>query len=472
MTSLVWFRRDLRISDNLALQLALQSSDPVIPVYIHDPEDSYDWSPGSASNWYLHQSICALKIDLATYSLPLVILKGPLLQTLLSFAKNMNAHRVVWNRIYEPEWQTLDTRIELALRETAMEPEIQHDHSLIVPGSFTNKSGTPYKIFTPFWRRIEPRILDYRPEFLGEPLFQNRVHIQALDERIPSLSPDELGLLDLFPWHERLHQYWTAGESAAQHSLSVAINHLSHYPAQRDFPATEGTTRLSTALHFGELSPWRVIDALRPAWSGEWGKAASRGAMALVRQLGWREFAIHQLNAYPRSPNQSIKLEFDSGAIWSKDLDFLRAWQSGRTGFALVDAGMRQLWETGWMHNRVRMITASFLSKHLGLHWRSGARWFWDTLVDADLSNNTQGWQWVAGCGCDAAPYYRIFNPERQAQRFDPEGEYVERWLGNTSTAIPEMIDLAEARDSALARYHRYKTQLGSVETRSQRLRD
>lgn len=457
MTTLVWFRRDLRIGDNPALQLALQLADPVIPVYIHDPDEAYAWRPGGASNWYLYQSICALRDDMATHGLPLVILKGPCLQTLVSFAQSLNAQRVIWNRIYEPRWQTLDARIEQALRYTDKEPVVQHDHSLLPPDSITSVAGTPYKVFTPFWQKIEPKILYNRPEFLDEQLNQERVQLRPEDKSIPSLSPDELELLDDFPWHERLDQYWTAGESAAHHSLSVAINRLSNYPVQRDFPATESTTGLSAALHFGEISPWRVIDALRPAWSGELGASASRGAAALGRQLGWREFAIQQLNTYPHSPDQSIKPDFDSSSIWSENLDFLRAWKTGTTGFKLVDAGMHQLWETGWMHNRVRMITASFLTKHLGLDWRTGARWFWDTLVDADLPNNVQGWQWVAGCGCDAAPYYRIFNPERQAQRFDPEGKYVKRWSKNKSLPMPEIIDLALARDSALTRYRQLK---------------
>jgi len=468
VTILVWFRRDLRISDNPALWSALQSSDLVVPVYIHDPEEAYVWRPGAASNWYLHQSIRALSKDLAAHGLPLLILKGSIPQELVSIAKSVNARRVVWNRIYEPEWLALDARVENALCEAAIEPEIRHDHSLLPPASVSNVSGTPYKVFTPFWRTIEPRILDYRPEYLGEQLCREHVHSQLTETRVPSCSVEDLGLLDLFPWHERLHQYWNAGESAAQHSLSVAISGLSRYTEQRDFPATEGTTRLSTALHFGEISPWRVIDSLQPAWSGEWGKAAALGAMALGRQLGWREFAIHQLNAYPLSPDQSMKVEYDSGSIWSNNLEPLQAWQSGKTGFPLIDAGMRQLWETGWMHNRVRMITASFLTKHLGLHWRIGARWFWDTLVDADLPNNTQGWQWVAGCGCDAAPYYRIFNPKRQAQRFDPKGEYVKRWLGNTLSPTREIVELAVARDRALTRYQRFRNHLASVKTRPQ----
>ncbi len=468
MTILVWFRRDLRISDNPALWSALQSSDLVVPVYIHDPGEAYVWRPGAASNWYLHQSIRALSKDLAAHGLPLLILKGPIPQKLISIAKSLDARRVVWNRIYEPEWLALDARVENALCEAAIEPETRHDHSLLPPASVSNVSGTPYKVFAPFWRTIEPRILNYRPEYLGEQLPRQHVHSQLTEARVPSCSVEDLGLLDLFPWHERLHQYWNAGESAAQHSLSVAISGLSRYTEQRDFPATEGTTRLSTALHFGEISPWRVIDSLQPAWSGEWGKAAALGAMALGRQLGWREFAIHQLNAYPLSPDQSMKVEYDSGSIWSNNLEPLQAWQSGKTGFPLIDAGMRQLWETGWMHNRVRMITASFLTKHLGLHWRIGARWFWDTLVDADLPNNTQGWQWVAGCGCDAAPYYRIFNPKRQAQRFDPKGEYVKRWLGSTLLPTREIVELAVARDRALTRYQRFRNHLAAAQTKAQ----
>jgi len=457
MTSIVWFRRDLRTRDNPALLSALEAGNQVLPVYIHDIGQPDDWKPGAASNWYLQQSIYALKKDLAKHGLNLVTVQGQPASTLLHLSREVKANRVIWNRIYEPHWQQCDRLVEEELRKAGLETESHHDQSLLRPGTVYNQSGKPYRVFTAFWKKIEPDLIHSHPLVPEQTFSRPAVHSRTPLRLKPSLCSDEMIISDTFRWHQSLQQYWTPGESAALRRLTAILNHLDQYPEQRDFPGMNATSGLSTALHFGEISAWRVIEALRPAWAGEWGNTTARGAASLARQLGWRDFAIHQLHAYPRSPDEPIRAEFRAGDIWSEDPILLEAWQNGKTGFDLVDAGMRQLWETGWMHNRVRMIVASFLTKQLGQHWIHGARWFWDTLVDADLANNTMGWQWVAGCGCDAAPYYRIFNPERQAQRFDQEEKYVKHWLGNRSVPSAQVVNLQQAREAALARYRLFR---------------
>ena len=453
MTVLVWFRRDLRLGDNPALHSALQYAEPIVPVYIHDTEEGFAWKPGAASRWYLEQSLRELDKALSAHGHKLILTTGTPEKSLLELAQRTGAKRVLWNRIYEPEWEQRDKIIVNAMRNSEIESEAHHEHSLFPPEKVRNGSGTAYREFSPFWKKIEPRLLHSGP-VPGSRRTSLKSGVSApRSTRELSLAPSEIGLTANQPWHKKLNQFWTAGEAAALNTLSEVLRRLEQYPEQRDLPAVNGTSKLSAALHFGEISPWRIIECLRPAWCGDWGTSAAQGAASLARQLGWREFAIHLLNAFPQSTDHSIRQEFDASGIWTDDADLLQAWQSGRTGFTLVDAGMHQLWETGWMHNRVRMVAASLLTKHLGQHWIHGARWFWDTLVDADLANNTLGWQWVAGSGCDAAPYYRVFNPERQAQRFDSRGEYAHRWLGSLESPYPEIIDLAQTRDQALSRY-------------------
>lgn len=355
-----------------------------------------------------------------------------------------------WNRIYEPVLVARDEAVAEALRAAGLDVQIFHDHSLIPPGRITNSSGGQYRVFTPFWRRLAIILAETPP---GHGLYPSPATSQ-LPAFANRSSITALGLLDDHPWHHKLRVHWQTGEGAASERLAGLLHTLEGYAEGRNFPARDASSRLSAALHFGELSPWRVVDALRPAYQGEWGTAAAQGAESFLRQLGWREFATDLLHIAPDSPNRSLQGGFEDSGIWFYDPEHIALWQRGRTGFALVDAGMRELWETGWMDNRVRMVVASLLTKNLGQHWIHGARWFWDTLVDADLANNTMGWQWVAGCGCDAVPYYRVFNPDAQAKRFDPEGIYIARWLDSAQLTTP-VVDLASSREAALARYAR-----------------
>ncbi len=413
-------------------------------------EEEQPWAPGAASRWYLHQSLRALRHDLHGLGLEIETARGASGEHLLSVAARTGATQVYWNQIHEPTIKNRDERVADNLRAAGLKVRIFHDHSLIPPGDLKNNSGGHYRVFTPFWRRLENLLMEAPPHHALYP-FPSKVRQPALAE---TLSITSLGLLDTHPWHHKLHRYWQAGERTAGERLDAMLHKLEAYPEERDFPAQDATSRLSTALHFGELSPWRLVETLRPAYQGEWGTSAAQGAGSLLRQLGWREFAIHLLHTAPDSPNRSLQAHFENSGIWFDDPNFRAIWQRGRTGFPLVDAGMSELWETGWMHNRVRMVTASLLTKNLGQHWIHGARWFWDTLVDADLANNTLGWQWVAGCGCDAAPYYRVFNPLIQAKRFDPEGRYITRWLDVTKLTAP-IVDLSASHKAALERYAR-----------------
>jgi deoxyribodipyrimidine photo-lyase len=306
-------------------------------------------------------------------------------------------------------------------------------------------------VFTPFWRRAY--------EFLAAGGFQERL-LAAPRAVGAALRPDpgavdRLELLGPVDWHSKLERHWRPGESAALDRWAAFFEaDIADYDADRERPDIPGTSMLSPALHFGEISALRLYAQCAGRLADEPDEGARAGIIRFMMELGWREFARHVLHAWPDLPNRSLDRRFDRPEAWESDVDgrMLRAWRQGETGFSLIDAGMRQLWETGWMHNRVRMVVASFLTKNLGIHWREGAHWFWDTLVDADLASNTLGWQWVAGCGTDAAPYYRIFNPETQAQKFDPDHTYRAHWLGEGLRPTP-VLDLKASRARALARY-------------------
>ncbi len=450
--SIVWFRRDLRLQGNAALQAACASG-AVVPVYIHNSEEQQPWPMGAASRWYAHQSLEKLDASLKALQSQLFFEQGDNIHCLLSLARRVGAKCIMWNRIYEPEWVKRDGVTKQVLEKSGFEVKIFHDHALFKPGEVLNKAGLPYQVFTPYWRALSPNILQVESSSLNRSLADISCSITpVINVQQSTLSLDELGLLDDHSWHEKLHAHWQAGEAAAASRLAFMLTKLAQYPQQRDYPAVSATSGLSAALHFGEVSAWQIVQALHPTWQGEMGSKAAQGAEALVRQLAWREFAINLIYQHPCSDQVSLNTQYEQSDIWGYDEILIRKWQRGETGFALVDAGMQQLWQTGTMHNRVRMVVASFLTKNLGQHWLHGARWFWDTLVDADLPNNTMGWQWVAGCGCDAAPYYRIFNPETQAKRFDSKGEYCDRWLQGKPN-VERLVDLNHSRQAALDRY-------------------
>jgi deoxyribodipyrimidine photo-lyase len=421
-TALVWFRRDLRLTDNPMLRLALRQAERVIPVYLHCPEEEGGWAPGAASRGWLHHSLHALDGALQALGSRLIIRRGEDSQALLQALINeTGADQVCWNRLHEPATVARDQRIKAALRGQGLRVE-SGNASLLHEPARLHRDGRGYRVFTPFWKVLLASGIDQAVVAAPESL----PPVQGL----ASTPIEALDLLPRIPWDRGLYSRWTPGEAGAQAALAAFMTAaLQGYAGGRDRPDQPHTSRLSPHLHFGEIGPRRVIRALLEA-TGLPVAADSRGdGDRFAAELGWREFAHHLLFHYPHTPEQPMDSRF-AAFPWHGDYaDDLRAWQRGQTGIPLVDAGMRELWATGWMHNRVRMVVASFLTKNLLIPWQEGARWFWDTLVDADLASNTLGWQWTAGCGADAAPYFRVFNPVLQGEKFDPVGAYVRRWL-------------------------------------------
>jgi deoxyribodipyrimidine photo-lyase len=420
-SSIVWFRLDLRLADHPALQAALGRGGPVIPVFIQAPEEESPWEPGAASRWWLHQSLRALDDDLRGLASRLVIRRGPTLETLRQLARQTGAGAVFWNRRYEPAVRRRDEAIQQALSAEGLEVGSFNGALLHEPESIKNRSGTPFQVFTPFWKHC----LAQPPPVVPLPSPRRLA--------APARWPDSLALaaLELEPkinWADGLRATWRPGEAGARLQLGRFLRQaLRRYDENRNRPDLAGTSRLSPHLHFGEITPRQVWQAVRRQAESEGiPEKGWRGGQFLA-ELGWREFAHHLLHHFPHTPEQPLRAHF-ARFRWRHDAAGLKAWQQGQTGYPIVDAGLRELWATGWMHNRVRMIAASFLVKDLRMSWQDGARWFWDTLVDADLAQNTLGWQWTAGCGADAAPYFRIFNPVAQGEKFDPQGVYVRRW--------------------------------------------
>lgn len=424
-TTLVWFRNDLRLQDNPALQAAAERGGSVVPVYIWASEDGKPWNIASASRWWLHHSLANLDGELRRHECRLILRQGEPLAEIKKLVKETDATAVHWNRVYEPASIARDKKIKELLREEGIEVHSFNGSLLHEPWQVQTGSKTPYKVFTPFSRACLAR---------GEPDEPLKAPSQL---RIPgrwpkSLEVSELKLLPRIPWDAEFGTAWEPGERAAHKSLDKFLaEHVGEYSEERDRPDHLGTSCLSPRLHFGELSPRQVWHAVLEKFVR---KNDANGGEPFLRQLLWREFAYHLLYHFPNTPDEPLRAEF-AHFPWQKNAKWLTAWQRGQTGYPYIDAGMRQLWTTGWMHNRVRMAVGSFLVKDLLLPWQLGAKWFWDTLVDADLANNTLGWQWVGGCGADAAPYFRIFNPISQAKKFDPEGAYVRRW-------VPELAEL------------------------------
>lgn len=441
MTSntILWFRNDLRLHDHPALSAAAKRG-TVVPVFIWAPEEEHPWAPGSATKWWLHRSLASLEQELDRIGLRLIIRLGPTLPALQSLAIKTGADAVMWSRRYEPAIIARDRQLKHALQASGLRAESFNGSLLFEPWEIQTQAGRsqssvlpaqayeapgnhPYKVFTAFWRACMQR------GFAGSPLRVPTVAPWPAQKKLSSLTVADLGLLPRIPWDKGFPVEWEPGTAGAHAALETFVRGgLPQYHTERDRPDHAGTSRLSPALHFGEVSPrtiWhRVMNAQRATEDG----TAEEQTEPYLKQIVWREFAHHLLYHFPRSPESPLRPEFERFA-WQTDQIALKAWQCGQTGYPIVDAGMRQLWTTGWMHNRVRMIVGSFLVKDLRIDWRAGAEWFWDTLVDADLANNTLGWQWIAGCGADAAPYFRVFNPVRQGEKFDPDGVYVRRWL-------------------------------------------
>jgi deoxyribodipyrimidine photo-lyase len=425
--SIVWFRRDLRLADNPALWEAAERGE-VVPVFIWSPEEEEPWQPGGASRWWLHHALFSLQERFRERGIRLIIRTGPTLQALRSLIAETGATAVFWNRLYEPTTIPRDRAVKEALRADGILAKSFSSYLLFEPNQLQTKSGTPFKVFSPFWNQLLGLDPPSRP--LLEPTLA-----PSTGPAHSSLPLEELRLLPKIPWDAGFRAAWKPGEMGAQERLRqfVGGDGVGDYMAERNRPDHDGTSMLSPALHHGELSPRQVWYHTRDR-EGEMTKAARESAMGFLREVGWREFSAHLLFHFPHTDRQPLRPEF-AQFPWQDDETTLRAWQKGRTGYPLVDAGMRQLWATGWMHNRVRMVVGSFLVKHLLQPWQAGASWFWDTLVDADLASNTMGWQWAGGSGADAAPYFRIFNPMSQAEKFDPNGDYVCHW-------VPELRNL------------------------------
>ena len=429
MASIHWFRQDLRLADNPALLAAMGRGEPIIPVFVWAPEEEGGWQPGAASRWWLHQSLAQLDASLRRLGSRLIIRRGPTLDTLRELLDQTGSTAVFWNRRYEPAAIERDTRVKAALQKDGRMVESFNGTLLFEPWAVQTQQGRPYQVFTPYWNAClkspEPAPPDGAPSQLANPRLWP-----------PTLQLGDLGLEPSIDWAEGLRTNWRPGEAGAIDCLNRFLNQaIGDYRDDRNRPDHLGTSRLSPHLHFGEVSVRQIWSSLRAQGNDK----TSAALRVFATELGWREFAHHLLFHFPQTPEHPLRKEF-ADFPWQPDEGNLRAWQRGRTGYPIVDAGMRELWHAGWMHNRVRMIVASFLVKDLLIPWQEGAAWFWDTLVDADLSNNTLGWQWTAGCGADAAPYFRIFNPVTQGEKYDPQGDYVRHWIPELNRLPSEWV--------------------------------
>ncbi|WP_133136913.1 cryptochrome/photolyase family protein [Legionella rowbothamii] len=464
--ALVWFRQDLRLSDNPAFIEACAQHRVVIPLYIYDEKTSV---LGEAQAWWLHHSLRSLSCSLKELGLNLLLRKGEPLEIIFDLVKKVPVTAVFWNRCYEPKAIMRDKQIKATLLEQGIKVHSSNGSLLHEPWTIKNKNGGYFKVFTPYWKHCKQILTIQPPKHLSS---------EPASLELQSDKLEEWGLLPKLNWASRFSDYWTPGEKGAQKKLQEFIeHHLNNYKKNRDFPIKNATSRLSPHLHFGEISPSIIVRAIELAKLDP--NCDIGSAEHFLSELGWREFSVYLLYHFPTLAHENFKAEFNAFP-WHNEKQLLACWQKGLTGYPIVDAGMRELWATGYMHNRVRMIVASFLTKGLLIDWRLGADWFLDTLVDADLANNSASWQWVAGCGVDAAPYFRIFNPVLQSQKFDPDGSYIRHWvpelsqLNSKSIHAPwessdsekiyangdypkPIINHKEAREQALSYYHQLK---------------
>jgi deoxyribodipyrimidine photo-lyase len=477
--ALVWFRDDLRVADNPALTRAVSSGRPVVALYVLDEVSPGIRSPGGARRWWLHHSLTALAADLARLGIALVLRRGAAGAIVPALATALGAGLVTWNRRYRAAEIELDRAVKAELAAKGHAPESFQAHLLHEPWSVRSKVDEPFRVFTPFWRSAcagaEPRAPLPAPA---------RVH--GLQAAPASDRLEDWALTPTRPdWSGGIAAAWTPGEAGAAARLRTFLDdEFAGYAEQRDRPDLPSTSRLSPHLAFGEISPFQIRQAACHAVESGRSAASRRDLDKFLAELGWREFSYHLLGQFPDMERQNIQPRFDAFP-WQPDPVLLSAWQRGRTGIPMVDAGMRQLWQTGWMHNRVRMICGSFLVKHLLQDWRAGEAWFHDTLVDADPASNPASWQWVAGSGADAAPYFRVFNPVLQGEKFDPDGAYVRRFVPELaglpstylhapwtapaallaaagirlgSTYPRPVVDVAAGRDRALAAFDQLKS--------------
>ena len=426
--ALVWLRQDLRLADNPALDAAVKSRRPLALVYLLDDASPGRWRMGGASRWWLHHSLAQLSDAVEKRGARLLLRRGQAETEIPRLVREIGAGAVFWNRCYEPYAIARDKALKDAL--SAVSVSSFNGALLLEPWQIQTKAGEPYKVFTPFWRAAlkqggfrtpiaAPKRLN---GFKGEPPGE-----KLKDWKLEPSSPN---------WAKNFAPLWRPGEAGALKALERFLEHqLQDYPQARDQLGQNGTSRLSPHLHFGELSPAQIYAAVESAAHAE--PKLRSAADKFLSEIGWRDFSANLLFHWPSLPEQNWREQFDRFP-WRDDEAAFTAWSKGQTGYPIVDAAMRELWASGYMHNRARMIAASFLIKHLLIDWRRGQDWFWDTLVDADLANNAASWQWVAGSGADASPYFRIFNPISQGQRYDASGAYVRRW-------IPELARLPDA---------------------------
>jgi deoxyribodipyrimidine photo-lyase len=438
---IVLFRNDLRLRDHAALTAAVQTGAPVLPLYIFDDGAAGEWKPGGASRWWLAKSLEALSQDIEQRGGRLILRRGKTATELKRIVEETGATAIYVTRGYEPSAVALENKLHDQFKSSGVAFKRFGGGLLREPEELRTSAGAPYQVFTPFWRA-------FREDFAAAKSLPVSRRLNAVSDDIASNDIADWKLLPTKPdWSGGLSEAWRPGELGAHQRLKDFIGDaLSRYAAGRDRLGAIGTSRLSPHLAFGEISPaacWRAAsDAM-----GE-SKINGQSIETFLKELVWREFSYSLLFHFPKMPNEPLREEFSS-LKWARSSTHLKAWQKGMTGYPIVDAGMRELWATGYMHNRARMITASFLTKHLLLPWTQGEAWFWDTLVDADLASNSANWQWVAGCGADAAPYFRIFNPVLQGEKFDPGGDYVKRWVPELASLPPSGIHAPWKADAA-----------------------
>jgi deoxyribodipyrimidine photo-lyase len=425
--AIVWFRDDQRLADNPALHAAAMSGRPLICIYIHDESGESPRPLGGAARWWLHGSLAALDHTIAEHGGKLLIFRGPAIERLEAVVADAKAGAVYWNRRYDDRSRLVDDRVKTALKERGIQVESFNGYLLNEPWAVSNRAGAPFRVFTAYWRAAclqaapemplpVPAALMFHP--LPKALLARAIELDDLE--LEPRAPD---------WASGLRTAWQPGETAARVDVNAFLETgLRFYASHRDHPDMPATSRLSPYLRFGNISARQIWHAVAAALVAGTSQAHQHDIDKFLTELGWREFCYHLLYHSPDLARRNVRSQFDA-MPWRTDQAQLRAWQRGATGYPIIDAGMRQLWATGWMHNRIRMLTASFLTKHLLIDWREGEAWFWDTLVDADPANNAANWQWVAGTGADAAPYFRIFNPTLQAEKFDPDGDYVKSWV-------------------------------------------
>jgi deoxyribodipyrimidine photo-lyase len=439
-TSIVWLRDDLRIADNPALRHAIDSGDQLVVVYILDEVSEGIRPHGAASRWWLHHSLASLANDIEKLGGQLVLRRGAARDEITDLVAETDARAVFWNRRYT-EARDLDADLKHSLKSDGVDAQSFQANLLFEPWTVQTAEGNPYRVFTPFWRACLDRTPPRQPIDAPTAISSHHVDSDNLDDwQLLPTTPD---------WAGGLRNAWTPGEASALATLETFVDDRLAAYDRRDEPAAESTSHLSPHLRFGEISPFQVWHRLRERLPSR----AAKNSEGFLRQLIWREFNWNILFHSPALATDNFRPEFDVFPWNEPDTLELDAWKRGDTGIPLVDAGMRELWTTGYMHNRVRLVTASFLVKNLLIDWRIGEQWFWDTLVDADEANNPGNWQWVAGSGADAAPYFRVFNPLLQESRFDPNGEYLARWLPEGHDSVHPIVDLAETRRAALDAY-------------------